>query len=275
MCKVITTGNFKGGVGKTTNAVMLAYTFAKQGKKTLLVDLDPQANATDLLFNTMKKVHSIEPEFKRTLAMALIDANLQSALINVLPNLDLLPSYEDLQTYEKFLFRNFEDDFSQDTYFAKQLSIIKENYDYIFIDVPPQLNKFADSALVASDYVMVILQTQERSLKGAQKYIEHVFSLADDYNLPLEIIGALPVLMQNGNEIDKDILQEAEEIFGKANVFSNIIKQMARLKRFDRTGITYNLKDVHDKNVHTVYQNIAGEVEKRIEILEGMTTVNG
>lgn len=275
MCKVITTGNFKGGVGKTTNAVMLAYTFAKHRKKTLLVDLDPQANATDLLFNTMKKVHSIEPEFKRTLAMALIDANLQSALINVLPNLDLLPSYEDLQTYEKFLFRNFEDDYSQDTYFAKQLSSIKENYDYILIDVPPQLNKFADSALVASDYVMVILQTQERSLKGAQKYIEHVFSLADDYNLPLEIVGALPVLMQNGNEIDKDILQEAEGIFGKANVFSNIIKQMARLKRFDRTGITYNLKDVHDKNVHTVYQNIADEVEKRIEILEGMATVNG
>lgn len=270
MCKVITTGNFKGGVGKTTNAVMLAYTFAKQGKKTLLVDLDPQANATDLLFNTMKKIYSIEPEFKRTLAMALIDGNLQSALINALPNLDLLPSYEDLQTYEKFLFRNFEDDYSQDTYFAKQLSTIKENYDYILIDVPPQLNKFADSALVASDYVMVILQTQERSLKGAKKYIEHVFSLADDYELPLEIVGALPVLMQNGNEIDKDILQEAEESFGKANVFKNIIKQMARLKRFDRTGITYNLKDVHDKNVHNVYQNIANELENRISILEGM-----
>ncbi|MGE7869299.1 ParA family protein [Bacillus paramycoides] len=270
MCKVITTGNFKGGVGKTTNAVMLAYTFANQGKKTLLVDLDPQANATDLLLNTMKKVYSTEPEFKKTLATALIDANLQSALIHVSTNLDLLPSYEDLQTYEKFLFKNFEDDYSQDTYFAKQLNTIKENYDYIFIDVPPQLNKFADSALVASDNVMVILQTQERSLKGAQKYIEHVLSLADDYNLPLEIIGALPVLMQNGNEIDKDILQEAEELFGKANVFNTTVKQMARLKRFDRTGITYNMKDVHDKNVHVVYENIANEVEERIHILEGM-----
>ncbi|WP_436866602.1 ParA family protein [Bacillus fungorum] len=270
MCKVITTGNFKGGVGKTTNAVMLAYTFSKQGKKTLIVDLDPQANATDLLFNTMKKIYSIEPKFKKTLAMALIDGNLESALINVMPNLDLLPSYEDLQTYEKFLFTNFEDDFTQDTYFAKQISAIKENYDYIFIDVPPQLNKFADSALVASDYVIVILQTQERSLKGAQKYIEHVLSLAEDYDLPLEIIGALPVLMQNGNEIDKDILQEAQEIFGKANVFKNLIKQMARLKRFDRTGITHNTKDIHDKNVHTVYQNIANEVEERINIVEGM-----
>ncbi|PEU93973.1 ATPase [Bacillus thuringiensis] len=269
-CTVVTTGNFKGGVGKTTNAVMLAYTLANQGKKTLLVDLDPQANATDLLFNTMKKIHSIEPEFKKTLAMALIDENLESALINALPNLDLLPSYEDLQTYEKFLFRNFDDDYSQDTYFAKQLSVIKENYDYILIDVPPQLNKFADSALVASDYVMVILQTQERSLKGAQKYIEHVFSLADDYELPLEIVGALPVLMQNGNEIDKDILQEAEEIFGKPNIFNTIIKQMARLKRFDRTGITYNMKDIHDKNVHNVYQEIASELEERIGILEGM-----
>jgi len=270
MCKVITTGNFKGGVGKTTNAVMLAYTFANRGKKTLLVDLDPQANATDLLFNTMKKVFLRDPEFKNTLAVALKEGDLNSALVNISPNLDLLPSYEDLQTYERFLFSNFDDDFTQDTYFANQLNKIKSSYDYIFIDVPPQLNKFADSALVASDYVMVILQTQERSLKGAEKYIEHVLSLADDYNLPLEIIGALPVLMQNGNEIDKDILQEATEIFGKPNVFKNVIKQMARLKRFDRTGITYNLKDIHDKNVHSVYQNITKEIEKRIQIIEGM-----
>lgn len=270
MCRIITTGNFKGGVGKTTNAVMLAYTFATQGKKTLLVDLDPQANATDLLFNTLKKVFLRTPEFKITLAVALRDRNLHNALVNILPNLDLLPSYEDLQTYERFLFTNFEDDYTQDTYFAKELNKIKNDYDYILIDVPPQLNKFADSALVASDYVIVILQTQERSLKGAQKYIEHVLTLAEDYKLSLEIAGALPVLMQNGSELDKDILQEANEIFGDPNVFRNTIKQMARLKRFDRTGITHNMKDVHDKHVHSVYQNIIKELEERIHILEGM-----
>ncbi|MGC6761851.1 ParA family protein, partial [Escherichia coli] len=81
---------------------------------------------------------------------------------------------------------------------------IKENYDFIIIDVPPQLNKFTNSALVASDYVIVILQTQERSLKGAEKYIEHLIQLNNDYGTEIDILGLLPVLVQNGNDLDLD-----------------------------------------------------------------------
>lgn len=269
MTRIITTGNFKGGVGKTTNAVMLSYTFSKLGKKSLLVDLDPQANATDLLLNTMNSVYQKKPHFKETLFEAIKHKDLSEALINVKDNLDLLPSYEDLQGYEKFLYSNFDDDFSQDHYFSKLLDDLKSKYDFIVLDVPPQLNKFTDSALVASDYVIVILQTQERSLKGAEKYIEHLLQIQSDYKLGLELLGVLPVLQQNGSELDLDVIHDANVSFGEQNIYQNKIKQMARLKRFDRTGITDNVKDINDRRVHDVYKKIVQETFDRMKIIEG------
>lgn len=268
MVKIITTGNFKGGVGKTTNAVMFAYTLSKMGQKCLIVDLDPQANATDLLLNTMDSVYQKKPVFKETLFEAIKTNRLADALITVKDNLDLLPSYEDLQGYERYLYANFEDDYTQDHYFEKQLASIKDNYDFVILDVPPQLNKFTDSALVASDYVVVILQTQERSLKGAEKYIQHLLQLQSDYDLGIELLGILPVLQQNGSELDLDVVQDARESFSEENLFEHKIKQMARLKRFDRTGITDNIKDVNDRRVHDVYKQIIEELFERIKMFE-------
>ncbi|MFT9457473.1 MAG: ParA family protein [Liquorilactobacillus hordei] len=269
MTKIITTGNFKGGVGKTTNAVMLAYTLSKQGNNCLLIDLDPQANATDLLLNTMNSVYQTKPIFKETLFEGIKNKNLSEALINVKDNLDLLPSYEDLQGYERFLYSTFDDDYSQDHYFRSLLEDIKSNYDYIVLDVPPQLNKFTDSALVSSDYVIVILQTQERSLRGAEKYIEHLLQIQSDYKLGLDLLGVLPVLQQNGSELDLDVINDANQSFGEQNIYSHKIKQMARLKRFDRTGITDNVKDVNDRRVHAVYNEVVEETLNRIKLLDG------
>lgn len=266
MTYVITTGNFKGGVGKTTNSVMLSYTLSKLDKKVLLIDLDPQANATDLLLNTMTNIYKKKPVFKETLFESIKNKNPDEALITVKDNLDLLPSYSDLQQYEHYLYENFSDDFSQDHHLSTFIEKIKEKYDFVFLDIPPQLNKFTDNALVASDFVIVILQTQERALKGAEKYIDHLLQLQDDYKLNIDLLGILPVLQQNGSELDLDVLQDATEIFGKNNLFNTHIKQMNRLKRFDRTGITDNTKDIHDKRVHAIYSELINELLERINI---------
>lgn len=266
MAYVITTGNFKGGVGKTTNSVMLSYTLSKMDKKVLLIDLDPQANATDLLLNTMTNIYKKKPVFKETLFESIKNNNPNEALINVKDNLDLLPSYSDLQQYEHYLYESFSDDFSQDHHLTNFIKEIKEKYDFVFLDIPPQLNKFTDNALVASDFVIVILQTQERALKGAEKYIDHLLQLQDDYKLNIDLLGILPVLQQNGSELDLDVLQDATEIFSKSNLFNTHIKQMNRLKRFDRTGITDNTKDIHDKRVHAIYSELISELIERINI---------
>lgn len=269
MTTTITTGNFKGGVGKTTNAVMIGYELSKRGDKTLIVDLDPQANATDLLFATMTQVYNKKPDFKETIEVALEKGDFAPAIINVKDNLDVLPSDTDLQSYENFLNNNFSDDYTKETYFLKILSKIKDNYDYIILDVPPQLNVFTNSALAASDYVIVILQTQERSFRGAQTYIEHLIQIKEDYNLPLDLLGVLPVLQQNGNNLDLDVLNDAVEAFGEPNMFKTRIKQMSRLKRFDRTGITDNGKrDINDRRVHKAYSNVIEEIDSRIKLLK-------
>ena len=140
MTKVLTTGNFKGGVGKTTNAVLTAYTLSNKGYKVLVVDLDPQANATELLFATMTNVYKIKPEFKETLFVSIQNNKISNSLISVKENLDLLPSFTDLEKYIDYLAELYDDDYSKDTHFSNLLNEIKENYDFIIIDVPPQLN---------------------------------------------------------------------------------------------------------------------------------------
>lgn len=268
MAKTITCGNFKGGVGKTSNTLLLAYTLSKMEKNVLVVDLDPQANGTDLLLATMTNVYQQKPEFKETLFEAIKSNKPDEALIHVKPNLDLLPSYSDLQSYEKFLYDEYKTDYEQDHHFSNFIKDLKEKYDFVFFDIPPQLNKFTDSALVASDYVVIILQTQERALKGAEKYVQHLLELQDDYNLNLDLLGILPVLQQNGSELDLDVISDAIASFGSANMFNTHIKQMARIKRFDRTGITDNVRDINDKRVHAIYAELADELLSRIEIFE-------
>lgn len=271
MSEVITTGNFKGGVGKTTNAVLISHYLSKHGKKCLVVDLDPQFNATRMLFTTMQKQYHVEPAFNNTLEIALKDKNLSEAIVHVKRNLDLLPSYDDLQGYEGFLSKNFADDYTADTYFKRLLNRIKSNYDFIFLDVPPQLNKYTDSALVASNFVIIIMQTQEYSFTGAKTYYEHIRQLKKAYHLDNPyVLGVLPVLQQNGNSTDLDVLADAGNQLGNDKMFNTRIKQMARIKRFTRTGITDNVKhNTFDRRVVQVYRRVSNEMISRIRRYRG------
>ncbi|KAA8808645.1 AAA family ATPase, partial [Lactobacillus crispatus] len=92
-------GNMKGGVGKTTNSVMTAYQLAKLGYKTLVCDLDPQANATQLLRRTYGLQHGTDLQIDKTMMVALTEENIKSAIVNIMDNLYLLPSSEDFKNY--------------------------------------------------------------------------------------------------------------------------------------------------------------------------------
>lgn len=266
MAKTIVTGNFKGGVGKTTNAVMIGYTLAKKGKKVLVIDLDPQANATEMLFTTMRLVYEVEPEYNKTLFSAILAQDLSQAIVKVNENLDLLPSYDDLQGYEEFLYDRIDDNMTQDKYFSTLLEPLKPKYDYILIDVPPQLNKYTNSALVASDFVVIILQTHQRSLRGSEKYVSHLINLNEAYGTNVELLGVLPVLLQSGNKHDLGILKLAKDLYGSSNMFKTNLKMMARLKRWDSYGITSE-DDIHDYKAHFVYDSLTDEFMERITML--------
>lgn len=261
---IVTFGNFKGGTGKTTNSTMIAHALAAKGYKVLLCDQDPQANATSLYLKTKALETDEIISFNKTLMAAIQDENLAQIVTKVKVNLDLLPSFSDFALYPRFLEKKFPNDTAARVhYFSSLIEPLKKDYDYIFIDVPPTISIITDAALYASDFVVVVLQTQERSLQGAEVFTGYLQSLIDDYGADLDIVGILPVLLKNGAAVDLATLDNAREIFGKENLFENVVTNMERLKRFDITGITD--EDMHDRRVHKSYGIIADEFIKRIQ----------
>lgn len=282
-------GNMKGGVGKTTNSVMTAYQLAKLGYKTLVCDLDPQANATQLLRRTYGLQHETDLQIGKTMMVALTEENIKPAIVNIMDNLYLLPSSEDFKNYPDFLEMKFmldkEKIESGDSttlqsemskvkeqriaYFAQQLAKVRDEYDFVIIDVPPTLSIFTDSAIYATDFVIIVLQTQQRSLDGAETFFEYLQQMYNDYaNIDFDILGVLAVLLKNNVGLDNQILKDAETDFGKDMLFNQIIRHMERLKRCDRTGIAekgLTKYDMHDTRLHYIYNTLTKEIVARLK----------
>ncbi len=282
-------GNMKGGVGKTTNSVMVAYQLAKMGYKTLVCDLDPQANATQLLRRTYGLQHDGEDlKIDKTMMVALSEQDIKSAIVNIMDNLDLLPSSEDFKSYPDFLEITFMPDKEKIaenpsslqsemsavkeqriSYFAKQLEKVKDDYDVVVIDVPPTLSVFTDSAIYATDEIVIVLQTQQRSLDGAETFFEYLQQMYNSYSdVDFDILGVLPVLLKTRSGLDDQILEDAKEDFGENALFEQIIHHMERLKRYDRTGIAdheLTKADIHDRKIHYIYSELTKEIVERLK----------
>lgn len=260
---VVTFGNFKGGTGKTTNSTMLAYVLAKKGYRVLLCDQDPQANATTLFLKTKAAREDDYITFEKTLMAAMQEGDLSSIVTEVTDNLFLLPSFSDFAQYPKFLEKKFEKEVDRVTYLSTLLEPLKSEFDFIFVDVPPTISIYTDSALYASDFVVVVLQTQERSLQGAEVFTQYLQTLLDDYDADFDILGILPVLLKNGAAVDMATLENAKNVFGSHNLFESVIKNMERLKRYDITGIVE--EDMHDKRVIETYAKVSEEFLHRLK----------
>lgn len=294
---VLVYANFKGGVGKTTNSVMTAYQLAKNGYKTLVCDLDPQANATQLLMRTYvrqnnpneideKKDPSLsglthkELKIKKTMMLALSEGNISDAIVKVMDNLYLLPSDDDFTSYPDFLEQKFmpnENNYKEKriAFFSNELKKVKDNYDYVIVDVPPTLSIYTDSAVYASDDIIIVLQTQQQSLDGAIGLFTYLQKMFDTYpRIDFDVLGALPVLLENRAGLDAQILKDAKKTFGDEGVFKNIIKHMQRLKRYGREGIAdkdaqFGKGDFHDIKVHYVYNQLMYEIIDRLKKVGG------
>ena len=289
MATTLLFGNMKGGVGKTTNSVMVAYQLAKMGYKTLVCDLDPQANATQLLRRTYGLQHDgADLKIDKTMMVALSEQDIKSAIVNIMGNLDLLPSSEDFKSYPDFLEITFMPDKEKIaenpsslqsemsavkeqriSYFAKQLEKVKDDYDVVVIDVPPTLSVFTDSAIYATDEIVIVLQTHQRSLDGAETFFEYLQQMYNSYeDVDFDILGVLPVLLKTRSGLDDQILEDAKEDFGEDALFEQIIHHMERLKRYDRTGIAdheLTKADIHDRKIHYIYSELTKEIVERLK----------
>ncbi|UQS85833.1 AAA family ATPase (plasmid) [Apilactobacillus apisilvae] len=271
MAKIVTFGNFKGGTGKTTNSCMIAYQLSKKGKKVLVADLDPQANATSLYLNTKQSQTNEVVKFDTTLMSAVSDGDISSIITKIKDNLYLLPSFADFTSYPLFLEKTYPDSQKDRAmHFSKLLKPFEDEFDYIIIDTPPTVSLYTDSALMASDNIVLVLQTQERSYAGCEAFIEYLNELITNYDAEYRIAGILPVLLKNNSQVDKMILNQAKEEFHSSNMFKSIVKNMERLKRYDIIGITdpdcKNQKnDMHDRRVNALYSKITDEFIERVE----------
>ncbi len=265
---VITIGNYKGGAGKTTNTVLIGYSLARMGIKTLVIDKDPQSNATkSLMLTRSANNEETVTTISKTLMYGIEHNDLSDLPVEIIDNLYLLPSFIDFEDFPKFLYQNFQSERERDFLFRNLLSEIKDEYDVILIDVPPMSKEVTRNAIVASDYVLISLQTQERSLTGAESYVKELIKITELYSLDLDLLGILQVLHKNNGRVDSYIMESALEIFGSMNIFKTVVPQMERIKRFDVNGITDN--DMHDKKVLEKYNEVTLEFLDRLIELRG------
>ena len=229
--------------------------------------------------NVYEKREKKELKIEKTMMLALSEEDVESAIVKVMDNLYLLPSDADFTDYPDFLEQTFmpnEDNYKEKrtSYFSKQLSKVKDNYDFVIVDVPPTLSIYTDSAVYAADGIIIVLQTQQDSLDGAIAFFKYLQKIFDKYHaINFDILGILPVLLENRAGLDSQILKDAKATFGKENVFKNIIKHMERLKRFGRVGLAdkdaeYGKGDFHDIKVHYVYNKLTDEILDRLKKLE-------
>ena len=247
---------------------------SRKEKKQLSED-DIDEEISDVYKNRERKELKIE----KTMMLALSEEDVESAIVKVMDNLYLLPSDADFTDYPDFLEQTFmpnEENYKEKrtSYFSKQLSKVKDNYDFVIVDVPPTLSIYTDSAVYAADGIIIVLQTQQDSLDGAIAFFKYLQKIFDKYHaINFDILGILPVLLENRAGLDSQILKDAKATFGKENVFKNIIKHMERLKRFGRVGIAdkdakYGKGDFHDIKVHYVYNKLTDEILDRLKKLE-------
>jgi len=266
---VYVVGNFKGGVGKTKTVTMLAYESARYLKeRTLVIDMDPQGNATRVLAKT-GNLDAID----KSITEGFQNGALETEVITVMENLDIIPANTSFRNLPKMLFNMFPDDeVAQITYLKKLVAPLKEKYDRIYIDVPPTISDYSDNAMMAADYCIIVLQTQELSLDGAQTYIAYMQFLSENYDAQLQVLGIIPMMLRQGGRVDTKVLDQATEMYG-GNVLNTIVNYQERLKVYDVEGIHMHTNmngkvEMWDAKAHQLFIDVLTELNEHEEYLE-------
>ncbi|MDP8211918.1 MAG: AAA family ATPase [Candidatus Zapsychrus exili] len=249
MSKIISICNQKGGTGKTTTTVNLAAALAELGKKVLIVDTDPQGNATS-------GVGVNKSELDKTIYDVLLNkTSAEEALIrNVCPNLDIIPCNINLTGAEIELVGAI----SRETRLKKALEVIQANYDYIFIDSPPSLGLLTLNALVASRSIIVPIQCEFYALEGVSQLLNTFHLVREGLNQELQIEGILMTMADFRTNLTTEVINEIKNYF-KDKVYNAIIPRNIRLSEAPSHG-----KPIMDYDSNSIgaqkYRELAREV---------------
>ena len=254
MGKIIAIANQKGGVGKTTTCVNLAASMAATRRKVLLVDLDPQGNAT--MASGVDKY-----QVERTAYELLVDElPVKEVLISeTAGGYDLIASNSDVTAAEIRLLEFF----AREIRLRNALNAVRDQYDYIFIDCPPSLNLLTVNAMSAADSVLVPMQCEYFALEGLTALVDTISKLVAVVNPELKIEGILRTMYDYRNRLSNDVSDQLKQHFGD-KVYRTVIPRNVRLAEapsFGTPAMYYDKSSVGAK----AYLALAGEMLRREE----------
>lgn len=254
--KVICVTNQKGGVGKTTTAVNLCYYLAKNKKRTLLIDFDPQGNATSGL-----GIDKNSKDLGATMTEVILGTTQLSDCIKhtKYKNYDLAPTTPELANAEVEI-----------TAMSKKfvrlrdaVNTVREKYDYIIIDLPPSLSLLTVNGMIASDYLLLPVQTEFYALEGVAQLLESMKLVMKQANPKLRLLGVVATMYDKRTSLSAQVLAEIKKYF-KDLTFKTTIPRNVRLAEAPSHGVPVGAYDKFSKGAKA-YKDFTKELEERIK----------
>lgn len=249
MGRVISIASQKGGVGKTTTAINLGACLAQENKRVLIVDVDPQGNATSGL--------GINGNDQRTTSYEVLIGEAeagQAIMPTALSTLDVMPTGQRLSGAEVELVGMM----ARETRLRTCLARVRDDYDYVFVDSPPSLGLLTVNALTASDSVLIPLQCEYLALEGLTQLIGAIRLVQDHLNPGLRIEGVLLTMFDARLNLSQQVSEEARKFFGE-RVYRTVIPRNVRLSEAPSFGKPIVLYDPHSSGAES-YRELAREV---------------